>query len=107
MNPDETNDPIEKLLREQNSYVNDDGFTGRVMARLPRRRGLFPRIVLLGVVAAGALLASYWLPWKNLPPLDYTKVLSLDPKVWSAWLPFFVVIAALVSGLLAALHRQD
>jgi hypothetical protein len=105
MNP--PNDPIEKLLREQDDYVADEGFSKKVLARLPRHRGWLPRMVLLAVVACGAVLAAYWLPWKSLPPLDYTKVLSLDTKVWSAWLPFAAVVVALASGLFAALRRQD
>jgi hypothetical protein len=107
MNAPETNDPIEKLLREQDDYVADDGFSKKVLAGLPQRRGWLPRMVLLAVVAFGAVLAAYWLPWKSLPPLDYTKVLSLDPQVWSAWLPCAAVVVALVSGLFGALRRQD
>jgi hypothetical protein len=107
MNPPETNDPIEKLLREQDDYVADDGFSKKVLARLPRRRGWLARVFLLAVVAAGGTLAAYWLPWKSLPPLDYTKILSLDPAVWSAWLPFVAVIMALGSALYVALQRQD
>jgi Domain of unknown function (DUF5056) len=107
MNPPETNDPIEQLLREQDGYVPDDGFSKRVVARLPRRRGWLPRVVLLAAVVIGAVFAVYWLPWKNLPPLDYTKIISLDPKVWSTWLPFVAVIVALASGLHTALRRED
>jgi hypothetical protein len=107
MNSPETNDPIEKLLREQDTYLADEGFSRRVVARLPRRRGWLPRIILLGVVGAGAAWAAYGLPWKDLPPLDYTRVISLDPNVLSAWLPFLAVVVALASGLSAALGRQD
>jgi hypothetical protein len=107
MNSPETNDPIEKLLREQDDYVADDGFSKKVLARLPRRHDWLARVILLAVVAAGTLGAFYWLPWKTLPPLDYTKVASLDPKVWSAWLPFLAVVGALLSAVSAALRRED
>ena len=38
MNPPETNDPLDALLREQDKYIEDNGFTARVVAALPRRR---------------------------------------------------------------------
>jgi hypothetical protein len=107
MNSPETHDPIDKLLREQDAYVADDGFTKRVVAALPRRRSAFPRIILLAVVAAGAAMAACWMPWANLPPLDYTQVFAPDSKVLSAWLPFIVVGVALVSTALIALRRED
>src|SRR5690349_10431518 len=108
MNLPETNDPIEKLLREQEVYVSDDGFTKEVMTRLPQRRHRWvARGILLVVVVGGAILASQWLPWKSLPPLDYTRVFSPDSEVLSAWLPFLTVIAALVSAASAALRRED
>ena len=31
MNPSDTNDPLDALLREQNDYIEDNGFTARVM----------------------------------------------------------------------------
>ena len=64
--PDEK-DPMDVLLREQNPYVNDDGFTVRVMTALPRRRYAWLRPTLLlgaaviGWVPRGArLLHSCW-----------------------------------------------
>jgi hypothetical protein len=78
------------------------------MARVPRRRSEWVRrVILLTVVVVGTFLASEWLPWKSLPPLDYTKVLSLDAPVLSAWLPAAAVIAALVSAAVAAVRRDS
>ena len=42
MNLPETNDPLDALLREQNLYVEDNGFTMRVISALPRRRPQSP-----------------------------------------------------------------
>jgi hypothetical protein len=97
------NDPIEKLLRERDDYVPDEGFTQGVIARLPRRRSLFPKLLLLAVAIGGGIAAICWLPWGSLPTLEF----SLDLKVFSAWLPFGVVIAAVVSAVLQALRRED
>ena len=107
MNSSETHDPIDKLLREQDAYVSDDGFASRVVAALPRRRPAFPRIVLLAVVIGGAALVAFWMPWQNLPPLDYTQIFTTDSKVVPAWLPFIAVIVALVSAAMTALRRED
>ena len=107
MNSPETHDPIDKLLREQDAHVPDDGFTKRVAAALPRRRSTFPRIILLAVVVIGVAMAACWMPWKNLPPLDYTEVFTSDSKVVSAWLPFIAVGGALASALLAATRREN
>jgi len=58
-------DPIDALLREQNTYVDDSGFTARVVKSLPRRRRAWLRpALLLGAVAIGSVLAILWLPWE-------------------------------------------
>jgi hypothetical protein len=107
MNSPETHDPIDKLLREQDTYVSDDGFAQRVIAALPRRRPLFPRIFLLAVVIGGAGLAALWMPWQNLPPLDYTQIFTSDSQVASAWVPFIAVGVALASAVVAAMRREN
>jgi hypothetical protein len=104
MNSPETNDPIEKLLREEDTYIADDGFTKRVMEKLPERRVFWPRVVLLVLIAIGAVLAGCWLPWGSL--LDFRQALALDPKLLSAWLAVGAVITALVSGVLLAQRRD-
>jgi hypothetical protein len=51
------------LLREQDKYIEDNGFTARVVAALPRRRRAWLRpVLLLGAVAIGSVLAVLWLP---------------------------------------------
>jgi hypothetical protein len=101
------NDPIDKLLREQESYITDDGFTQRVVAALPKRRPAFQRIILLAVVIVGAAMAAYWMPWKTLPPLDYAQLWTMDLKVVSAWLPFITVGVALTSAVWSAFRREN
>jgi hypothetical protein len=100
-------DSIEKLLREQDAHLPDDGFTRRVMARLPRRRSLLPKAVLLMVALVGAVVMFYWMPLKNLPPLDYRAVFASDSNVSAAWLPVAAVLTALVSAARMALRRED
>ena len=96
------------LLREQNPYINDDGFTRRVVAALPRRRLAWLRpALLLGSAAIGWVLAVLWLPWKNLPPLDLSALLSLNSQVLMPWVLVLSVTASLVWAVVAAIEWED
>jgi hypothetical protein len=109
MNPPEPNDPLDALLRGRNQYVEDNGFTSRVIARLPRRRDRFwlRQIFLLGATALGSVLAVLWLPWKNLLPLDLSALLSLNSQVLLPWTLVIAVVASLVWGMVAAVEWED
>jgi len=109
MNQPEKDDPVEALLQEQNQYVNDDGFTARVMGALPRRRhGAWVRpAVLLGAAAIGSVLAVRWLPWGNLPPLDWPALVSLDSQALMPWMSMLLVAASIVWAVVAALQWDD
>jgi hypothetical protein len=109
MNTPDEKDPLDMLLREQNAYVEDGGFTARVMAALPerRRRSWLQSIVLLGAAAIGAALAVRWLPWRSLPPLDLSALFSLDPKVTIPWLSVLLVAASIAWAVMAAVQWDD
>src|SRR5579863_3271626 len=109
MNAPEEKDPIETRLREQNTYVDDGGFTARVMAALPRRRrhSWLQPTLLLGAAAVGAVLAARWLPWESLRPLDLPALFSLDPKVILPWLSVVLVAASISWAAVAAVQWED
>jgi hypothetical protein len=107
MNSPEKKDSIDTLLCEQDAHVADNGFTGRVIARLPRRQSLLPRALLLTVAIVGTALTVYWFPFRSLPPLDYQAIGSFDSKTLTAWLPFAAIVAALVSAARAGLQTED
>ena len=109
MKPLETNDPLDALLREQNPYVEDDGFTKRVISALPRRRSRFPlrQIFLLGTTVIGSVLAVAWLPLENLPALNWSALLALNSYVLLPWVLVFSVIASLVLAAVAAVQWED
>jgi hypothetical protein len=101
-------DQIDAQLREQNAYVDDNGFTARVVKSLPRRRRVWLRpALLLGAVAIGSVLAVWWLPWGNLPLLDASVLHSLDSQVLMPWILMVSVMASLVWGAVSALERGD
>ena len=101
-------DPIEKLLREQETYVEDSGFTARVLTNLPRRRLPWARpLILLGAAAIGAVLAWHWLPWSELPPLDFAVLFSENAATLTPWVVVFAVLAALALAVRTAVQAED
>jgi hypothetical protein len=101
-------DQMDALLREQNTYVDDNGFTARVVKSLPRRRRAWLRpVILLGATAIGSVLALRWLPWGNLPVLDSSALLSPDSQALMPWVLVLSVMASLVWGTISALERED
>jgi hypothetical protein len=107
MNAPEEKDPIDALLREQNAYVEDGGFTARVVKSLPHRRVWLRPALLLGATAIGVTLAVLWLPWKNLPVLDLSTLHSLNSQVLLPWVLVIVVVGSLVWSTIAALQWED
>jgi hypothetical protein len=104
------NDPLDMLLRDENAYVPDDGFTSRVLTALPRQRQhSWMRLVFLSSsLIAGATLAL-WL----LPPV--TQIFAALPVNWSDWrwqtlftlIPFAAVLASIGWGLFAVVSDEE
>jgi hypothetical protein len=109
MNPPEQSDPLERLLQEQTHYVEDAGFTARVVSSLPRssRRHWLRPVLLLSASLAGLILSILWLPWRDLPSLRQPPMALLDMKVLSPWLVVFIVLASLVWALVAGSRLED
>jgi hypothetical protein len=107
MNAPEERDPIDALLREQNTYVEDGGFTARVVRSLPRRRAWLRPVLLLGATTIGSVLAVLWVPWGNLPALDLSALLSPDPQVLLPWVLALAVIGSLIWSAVSALQWED
>jgi hypothetical protein len=106
MNPPDTNDPLDALLREQNTYIDDNGFTARVIAGLPpRRRHAWLRpAVLLGATAIGYVLALWWMPWGLLNP---SVLLSFNGQALLAYGLLLAIGGSLVWGVIAALGWEE
>lgn len=106
MNPPDTHDPFDALLREQNAYLEDHGFTARVLAALPprRRRGWLRPSVLLGATAVGYVLAIRWMPWHLL---NSSALLSFSPPALLAFGLLLAIGGSLLWGVIAALGWED
>jgi hypothetical protein len=108
MNLPEANDPVDALLREQNPYVDDAGFTARVVQSLPRRRRAWLRpVILMSAIAIGSVLAIRWLPWGELPPLDLSALLSPDSQRLLPWILVVSVVGSLVWSIISLIPRED
>jgi Domain of unknown function (DUF5056) len=109
MNRPEQNDPLDALLREQNQYVEDNGFTRRVISALPRRPSRFSlcQIFLLVVTTSGSALAISQLPLENLPLLNLSALITLNSQVLLPWALALSVIASLVWATVAAVQWED
>ena len=106
MNQPETNDPLDALLHEENKYIEDNGFTARVMAALPRqqRRAGWRPILLLGATAVGYVLAIRWSAW-NL--IDLSALLSLNLHAFLAYGVLLAIIASLLWGVISSLAWEE
>lgn len=106
MKPRDTDDPLDALLSEQNAYIEDNGFTARVISALPRRRRhrWWRPVILLGATTIGYILALEWMPWDLLHP-------SVLPSfTWQALLGYALLITvggSLIGGVVAALESEE
>jgi hypothetical protein len=102
------NDPLDKLLQEQNHHIEDAGFTTQVVSSLPRSSRLFwlRPLLLSGAAIAGLILAIDWLPWKTLMPPD-RPVALLDSKVLLPWMVVMTVLLSLIWGMVSAVRLKD
>ena len=108
MSAPEENDPLNALLREQNVYVDDAGFTARVVQALPRRRQTWVRpLILMTAIVISSVLANLWLPWKNLPPLKATDLTAPNSAMLLPWVLVISVVGSLVWSLCALIPRED
>ena len=108
MNSPEEKDPLDALLREQNAYIEDAGFTARVVRTLPRGRTRWLRqSFLLGVSIIGWILAAWCLPLANLPVLDFSTLASLNSQVLLPWITVCLVLACLAWSTVTAVQWED
>jgi len=106
MNEHSDNDPIDALLREEPGYIEDDGFTARVVAALPARRSLawLRPMLILGATVLGLALTVWWVAGEGLavPGPAAPGFSSLAVSVVGISL-----IASIVWGAVAALRWEQ
>ena len=111
MPPLETKDPLDELLRENDAYVEDGGFTARVVASLPpRRRSWLRPAILFSATLLGLALLVWWFPsLKNDLAVETNGGMVMNFSVQSL-LTVGVVLAtaaALGWGLFVVVRSED
>lgn len=109
MNPSETNDPLDALLKENDAHIDDAGFTARVMAALPRRRRSWPRTaILLGATAIGLALLLWFLPGtENIFSVDANGALLANQQTLLILTALLAAVASVFWGMFAVVRWED
>lgn len=100
-------DWLDAKLRDDAPYIDDAGFTSRVVHRLPARqvRRSYRAFILLGITLA-ASLAAFWLAGGTSLALDaYTNVAML-PVMWMWIFAAAAAVLVMAGGVAAALSRS-
>jgi len=87
-------DPFDRQLREAAPYIDDDGFTRRVLQQLPARQPrpqTFRAVVLLGITVLGSIIA-YILS-------DGARFVSTGLLKVATWSPLTLLILTISTGV--------
>ena len=109
MKQPEPGDALDALLQADDNYVEDAGFTARVISALPprRRRAALRPAILLGATLIGfALLAWLLPPVKSLVTFSNGGVAFAKQSLVLLGIGV-VVVASLFWGLIAAVRWDD
>jgi hypothetical protein len=97
MNPIESPDPLEELLRAESKYIEDAGFTGRVVGALPSGNSARMRMMLpLGVTVIGMAV------FVSLAPGMVSMIFSWtdwSASIQSAYALDFQTVSILIAGV--------
>jgi hypothetical protein len=111
MKPPEANDPLDKLLREDDAYVADGGFTARVITALPRKRRAWLRpAILLCASLVGVVLMVLFLPsFANLIAVTPNGSLTFNRSTQNYFALGVLLLAAgsLVWTVFAVVKQED
>ena len=108
MNEHEPNDSLDALLRDQATYIDDNGFTRRVLIALPRRRrsALRPALVLSATAIACAL--TVWgFPTGEMLAIAHLDFSAITDSSVSAVAAALVAIGSIVWRAVAALDSKS
>ena len=100
-------DLLEARLRDEAPYLDDAGFTSRVVQKLPARqvRRSHRVFMLLGITLA-ACLAAFWFAGGTSLAFDAYANVAMLPVMWMWIFAAAVGVLLMVGGLAAALSRS-
>ena len=95
-------DPLDARLRDETPYLDDAGFTSRVVQQLPARRvGRSYRAFLLLGITLAACVAAFWLAGGTTLAIDTYASVAMMP-VTLMWICAAAAGALVMAGGLAA-----
>ena len=97
-------DWLEDALREDSAYIDDAGFTARVVATLPKRRkrAWLRSAILVGTAALGCVIALWLLPGANFVTDSIVRLVtarSLSPALLAPAVLILTVFGAAFATL--------
>jgi hypothetical protein len=100
-------DSLDARLRDDAPYIDDAGFTSRVVQKLPARqvRRSYRAFLLLGITL-GACLAAFWLAGGTSFAIDTYANMAMMPITWMWVTAAAVGVLVMAGGLAAALSRS-
>ena len=100
-------DSLDARLRDDAPYIDDAGFTSRVVRKLPARqvRRSYRVFLLLGITLA-ACLAAFWLAGGTSFAIDTYANMAMMPVTWMWVTAAAVGVLVMAGGLAAAVSRS-
>src|SRR3954462_5129276 len=100
-------DSLDAQLRDEAPYIDDAGFTSRVMHQLPARqvRRSYRNFILLGITLAACLVA-FWLAGGTSLAFDAFANVAFVPVTWMFVGVGAVGVLIMAGGVAAALSRS-
>ncbi len=99
-------DSLDARLRDEAPYIDDAGFTSRVVHKLPARqfRRSYRNFIMLGITIA-ACLAAFWLAGGTSFVFDSFANMAFMPVTWMWVCVGGVGVLVMAGGLAAAVSR--
>ena len=99
-------DWLDARLRDDAPYIDDAGFTSRVVQKLPARhvRRSYRAVLLLGITLAACIMA-FWLAGGTSLAFDTYANVAMLPVMWMWIFAALVGVLVMVAGLAAAVSR--
>ena len=100
-------DWLDARLRDEAPYIDDGGFTSRVVHKLPARqvRRSYRVFIMLGITIA-ACIAAFWLAGGTSLAFDAYKNVAMLPVMWMWIFAAAAGVLVMAGGLAAALSRS-
>ena len=98
---------LDRQLREAAPYIDDQGFTSRVLKQLParrRRRDSLRAVILLGITFLASVLAYGLSDGGSFVVVAMERLTTL-PTLWLFALAFGCGIAVMAGGIFAAIFK--